>query len=390
LDVSLNYVKSCLRKIEQNPKDKGALRDLSNQIDVFASIKKTFYYPETWQLDIPPKVEKKLQKSRQSIPTSEKVGESSNSRKKGRTSSKAKNTGPASTKDKDNMDWEATSQNGTNISHAKTHHDWKPGETKKGEKILGHRPFMKTDLETGQAKLQGVHFIVEKKGEPNPIAMISGEEAGRRVTRAYLRLPKSQQNDIRYSDRNWDMSDIDKFGKVIGFASRPFKNKSFSSNKVYPDGYALVEMKDGKEALMNRQAVRNIIGKKDADDEIAEFHEEIGETPSWELKPLAWRDRKPRLLTGSSRGHHRKSHWNRRYLTSRDDASDYDSEVSSDSDAGSDSDSSSSYRRTKTVRNARRARREGRKRGEYKTSLSATERVAIDNLAKVFKSMMEG
>jgi hypothetical protein len=73
---------------------------------------------------------------------------------------------------------------------------WKPGQTRKGEDILGYRPFEKTDRRMDKKHLTGCSFVIKKKGEPNPIALVSGEDIGRRAMDAYLNLPEEEKNDV--------------------------------------------------------------------------------------------------------------------------------------------------------------------------------------------------
>jgi len=46
----------------------------------------------------------------------------------------------------------------------------------------------------------GCQLVIEKEGQPNQIALVSGDEVGRRVVDAYRDLPEELQNDIRYSE----------------------------------------------------------------------------------------------------------------------------------------------------------------------------------------------
>lgn len=87
--------------------------------------------------------------------------------------------------------------------------DWKPGETKKeqGKRILRYRPSYQTNLETMKKDLCSVQFVIEKKGMPNLIALVSGQHVGRRVTKASLKLPNSEKNDIRYTADKYDIQD---------------------------------------------------------------------------------------------------------------------------------------------------------------------------------------
>ncbi len=81
---------------------------------------------------------------------------------------------------------------------------------------------------------------------------------------------------------------------------------------------------------MSRTAMRKMLGKKDADNEIEEFYEKIGETPPWEIEPETWRKPKQKLfVNGAEVKTGRKS---RRGKSSRK-KSDYDFDSDSDSDS---------------------------------------------------------
>ncbi|KAH7418755.1 hypothetical protein BKA64DRAFT_554761, partial [Cadophora sp. MPI-SDFR-AT-0126] len=158
---------------------------------------------------------------------------------------------------------------------------WEPGETRKGEKILGWRPFYKTDRKKKEQLYNGCQFVIEKKGQPNPIALVSGEEVGRRVVDAYRDLPEEEQNDIRYSEKRYTYEDVEMFDELLGFACKPFNTKTEGSRAYYPVGYALYSFTDGSRDLVSRECMRQVFGKTDADNQIAEFYEDIGETPPW-------------------------------------------------------------------------------------------------------------
>jgi hypothetical protein len=191
---------------------------------------------------------------------------------------------------------------------------WNPGETRKGKKILGWRPFYKTDRKTDQQIYNRCQLVIEKRGQPNPIALVSGEEAGRRAVDAYCNLPEEEQNDIRYSEKKYTYKDTYKFDYILGFAS------------ILSNGYVLYSFTNSLEEIVSRTALRKVFGETDTDCEIEEFFDEIGET-----LPLL-----RKLLTNGSKV--KRKYKLRRHAYSDDE---------SDSDSDSDSDSSSLFVSTK-------------------------------------------
>jgi hypothetical protein len=212
---------------------------------------------------------------------------------------------------------------------------WKPGETRKGEKILGYRPFEKTNYITDETSVSGYQFVIEKKGQPNPIALASGEEVGRRAVRAYIALPEKKKNDIRYSEEKYGPQHADDFDTMLGFASNPFKTWTKGSNRDKPNGYALWEFKDSSTDLVSRTCMRGVLGKTDADNEITEFYEDIGETPPENIRPrvILHKEKKQKWLTSG-----------REIKKSRKSRRDADSDEETDSNSDSDSDSESRRR----------------------------------------------
>jgi hypothetical protein len=427
--------RKAMKKLAGKTDDKNSLKMLEGAERTFAAAKRNMYYPALWKLDIPPELEKKIEQLRWAAKKKDKNGEPSSSNRRARGEKYSKNKGKerdeesSSLKDEgkrressngkgkgkerdgggesskarreesdgSKMDWEPSKEsNGENTpqssSQVSKRRGWKPGETKEGDRIIGYRPFLQTDIKTLKQQCHGVNFVIEKKDKLNPIALVAGQDVGRRVTRAYLNLPDSEKNDIRYSEKKYSIEDIDNFGEILGFASKPFRYKSIDSNRLYPDGYALVRMKDGEEHLMSRQAIRKILGQKEADDEIAEFYDDIGKTPPWKIKTLAWRDSRQKVGTEMTR--RRRSH--RRSLLSSDSSSDSNSGDSSDSDVSTKSDrvmdSEDSYRRVKSPKQLRRERQTQRKRSKNKRAhhrRQIEENVEMDDVNKYIEQVIE-
>ncbi|KAL1845579.1 hypothetical protein Plec18170_009714 [Paecilomyces lecythidis] len=349
------FVRPLIQQLADQPNNKKGLKRLDNAMKEFTRVKDRFDYPRAWRLDVPVELEKRMEqrawdkgktadaRKSPSGPSGHKWGKPAKDKdRKGSTQTRSNEKDDSGSE----MEWEPSPRD-------LERRDWQPGETRKGEKIVGYLPRYRTNLKTGEKDLYGVQFVVEKKGQPNPIALMSGEEAGRRVTQAYLSLPESEKNDLRYTGQKYGIKDIRSFVEIDGWADKPFQTKSLDSNRVYTSAIGRVVWKDGTKHYMNRQAMRNILGRKDADNEIQEFHQRLGLTPKWEEGPLAWRTQ--RQLTGGNTM--RRLGKSDRHLTYRDNNSDRESETSSDSDSDSDTDLHESYHQFRRARKERQKRR---------------------------------
>jgi len=87
-------------------------------------------------------------------------------------------------------------------------------------------------------------------------------------------------------------------------------------------GYAWRTFNGGKRVLISRTASRKIFGPDDADMEIDEFYDDIGEKKPWEMRPaITWKP-EPKLLKGRQGGRAI-----RRRITNSDDESSSDSSL---------------------------------------------------------------
>ncbi|KAF4610349.1 hypothetical protein G7Y89_g15771 [Cudoniella acicularis] len=260
------------------------------------------------------------------------IGSSSKKGKKKGSSKQTEGNGDTEMPDAGSPSKEKKKKN-KNGDTATRRRKWEAGQTRKGERILGWRPFYKTDRKTGEKLYNGCQFVIEKEGHPNPIALVSGGEVGNRVVDAYRNLPEEEQFDIRYSEERYTYEDANRFDTLLGFACKPFNTKTEGSGAYYPAGYGLYSFTDGSQDLVSRDCIRKVFGKTDADNEIADFYEEIDETPPWEAKP------KKLLTSGSEVKRQRKPR----------------KHTNSDSESESDSDSSSMF-----VSAGKKATRHGR------------------------------
>ncbi|KFY68438.1 hypothetical protein V496_01060 [Pseudogymnoascus sp. VKM F-4515 (FW-2607)] len=188
---------------------------------------------------------------------------------------------------------------------------FKPGFTSEGERILGCSPVIKKNRYTGHESFEHGYFVVEKRGELNPIALFSSADLGYQAVQGYLDLPEEQKCDLRETKYVHNPQDTRAYRGVIGFASNPLVSKELKSGFRYPVGYALVTFDYGsgpQDFVMNRGKLRKILGERKADSDIARFYKITGLTPPWEVEPRSFHDRQrhgvkklpwnqPRLLT---------------------------------------------------------------------------------------------
>ncbi|KAK4934987.1 DnaJ subfamily C member 1 [Elasticomyces elasticus] len=164
-------------------------------------------------------------------------------------------------------------------SYASLAHKVVGGRTRDGDKILGYRPFFRTDR-TGRTEVFGYQFLIERPGRSNPLELLSGTELGNLATEAYLALPDSEKKDMRDSATKYQRTDITRFETLVGFATKGNASQTSSGRKR--PGYGLVKFKDGKQDILCRTALRNILGRTDADYEIGRYIDptSIGELAS--------------------------------------------------------------------------------------------------------------
>ena len=317
-------LKSATLALEQKPdssKARESLEKLERQLDT--TIRSNFY-PKKW-LDFLKENRKSENKEPEGKASLASKSDESQKQKLG-LSEKDENMkmGEDISRDKDvitdqdiRMDEDPEPPSNPKADRLRGKHSWNPGQTRKGEDILGYRPFEKTDRRTNKKYQTGFQFIIEKKGQPNPVALVSGEEIGDRARDAYLDLPEEKKVDIRYTENKYTHKNAGEFDYIIGFACKPFQTKTIGSGAYYPAGYAYYKMTDGTKCLVSRTAMRKIFGMKDADDDIAEFYEQVKETPPWLIKP---KSTKSKRLTDRPEGKNR--HNPRKYTSSEDETED--------------------------------------------------------------------
>uniref|UniRef100_A0A093UNE0 Uncharacterized protein n=1 Tax=Talaromyces marneffei PM1 TaxID=1077442 RepID=A0A093UNE0_TALMA len=280
-DTFLGDLRPVLKRLTKNSSDTKSIDRLHEILENFERAKRNFGYPSSWELNLPRHVKKIIeQRSRQ------KLNKKEDTQTRKRTNPPFESDIEMKNASQSESDTDMESQHSSQISRS----TWKPGETRKREKILGYIPYYSTNVENLEKTMSGVRFIIEKKNKRNPIALVSGSDVGREVVQAYLSLKDSEKFDLRNSDKRWGQKDMYDFDKILGAAGKPFNSKALYSNRYYPNGYFLVRMKNGVgDHIMNRQAVRKILGPGDADQRIREFYDRVKETPPWEMTPSNWR-----------------------------------------------------------------------------------------------------
>ncbi|KIW09709.1 hypothetical protein PV08_12052 [Exophiala spinifera] len=291
IGLEMSHVKSRLKK---NPKDEDAFNQLVSLDKQLKKLCRNNHYPESWRLNIPDDWRQRVEEYEAAEGGGKGKGKDGNSGPSGARSEKAsgtksgssnetpQHTGSARARSEKTSRTKSGSSNepsqstnpgveevpsGESNTMAKKPY-WEPGLTKDGEKILGYRPFCRRDRRTGVEIMFGVQFVVEQRGSDNPVILLSGTEVGHRATNAYFDLPASERKDIRYSDRKYSYEDVANFEELLGFATKKMECMTLSEPAT---GYGLVKFKNGETDILSRTALRKMLGKKDADDEIKVF-----------------------------------------------------------------------------------------------------------------------
>ncbi|KAK5312303.1 hypothetical protein LTR93_011392 [Exophiala xenobiotica] len=269
IGLEMSHVKS---RLQENPNDEAAFHKLVSLDKQLKTLCRANHYPESWRLKVPDGWHERVEEYE-----APEGGGKGKGKEEGKAPSVARSewrsgaeSGPS------NKSPKATGSSGKGAPYSKSDKvakkpDWEPGMTTDGGKILGHRPFYRTDRKTGVESMFGVQFVVEQRGSDNPIILLSGTEVGHHATDAYFELPESEQKDIRFSDRKYSYKDAVNFEELLGFATKTMECLTISEPTTRYPGYGLVKFKSGETDLLSRTALRKMLGKKDADDEIALF-----------------------------------------------------------------------------------------------------------------------
>jgi len=153
--------------------------------------------------------------------------------------------------------------------------EWRPGLTEKGETIMAMAPTETTDV-VGNPVMTRCLFLVEKKGEKNPIAFEDAADVGEKAARGYLeQLPKTERIDIRSKMNSYSPKDRKGFFRIKGVAAKEGDNPD-----RYPDCAVWVEYEDGSYKFPNRTGCR-AIWKTKADRMIEDFFLDNGLEIPW-------------------------------------------------------------------------------------------------------------
>ncbi len=290
IGLEMSHVKS---RLKENPNDDAAFHKLVSLDKQLKTLCRTNHYPESWRLKIPDGWRKRVEEYEAT-----EGGGKGKGKEEGKGPSAARSEGMSGAKSgPSNESPKATDSSEKGAPSSKSDKVdrkpyWEPGMTTDGEKILGHRPFYRTDRKTGVESMFGVQFVVEQRGSDNPIILLSGTEVGHHATDAYFDLPESKQKDVRFSDRKYSYKDAVNFEELLGFATKKMECLTISEPTTRYPGYGLVKFRSGETDLLSRTALRKMLGKKDADNEIALFFPR----PSQLIEPA---EVKGRLMSGS-------------------------------------------------------------------------------------------
>lgn len=90
--------------------------------------------------------------------------------------------------------------------------------TEKGERILAMAPTETEDV-LGNSVITRCSFLVEKKGQKNPIAFEDAADIGEQASKGYLQdLLETERIDIRSKKNNYSLRDRKGFVQMKGVA----------------------------------------------------------------------------------------------------------------------------------------------------------------------------
>ncbi|KAA8652793.1 hypothetical protein EYZ11_012142 [Aspergillus tanneri] len=155
-----------------------------------------------------------------------------------------------------------------------------PGDNpENGQKILGHIPRSKN----GESL-----FIVEKKDYPSRILIQRYSEVDSDIAQSYLNAPEMDRKDVRFSQDRYNRTLCTNYKQILGWDNLLPSNPSqwnLEARRALPQSYGLVQFKDGSTDILNRTALRKLLGKGTADAEVDRFYQQRGITPPWTFMP---------------------------------------------------------------------------------------------------------
>jgi hypothetical protein len=156
--------------------------------------------------------------------------------------------------------------------------EWQPGETKRGEKILGYRPIRRQFQEMGTKRWVVTEtsnmFVIEKMGENNPIAVVTRDRVGEKAAEAYEALPDSERCSLTNCASNYTRRDGSSITAILGYDREPQLTPSGNlPHTIFQVQY------DEEKRLLNRSALCRAKGHKSACTMIEEFIDSIGDPP---------------------------------------------------------------------------------------------------------------
>jgi hypothetical protein len=157
-------------------------------------------------------------------------------------------------------------------------HEWQPGETMRGEKILGYRPIRRQFQEMGTKRWVVTEtsnmFVIERMGEKNPIAVVTRDRVGEKAAEAYEALPDSERCSLTNCASNYTRRDGSSITAILGYDREP----QLTPSGNLPHTIFQVQYENEKR-LLNRSALCKAKGHKSACTMIEEFIDSIGHPP---------------------------------------------------------------------------------------------------------------
>jgi hypothetical protein len=160
-------------------------------------------------------------------------------------------------------------------------HDWSPGETTRGRKILAVRSIKVTGSSVHTGELDQLYkrqeFVVEKEEGSNSMEILTSFDVGRDAVKAYNQLSEDQRWEIAGIEKKFDPMDRERFDDEIqGVAWHP--NAKTDINRPW----TVVKINiDGIPRIVNLTTLRSVRPKREADEQVDNFCIQNKLDPPW-------------------------------------------------------------------------------------------------------------
>ena len=160
-------------------------------------------------------------------------------------------------------------------------HDWSPGETTRGRKILAVRSIKLTGRSVHTGELDQLYkrqeFVVEKEEGSNSMEILTSFDVGRDAVKAYNQLSEDQRWEIAGIEKKFDPMDRERFDDEIqGVAWHP--NAKTDINRPW----TVVKINiDGIPRIVNLTTLRSVRPKREADEQVDNFCIQNNLNPPW-------------------------------------------------------------------------------------------------------------